>query len=156
MPQYEPVAKRFWRRVQTRGRTQCWPWTGWTTPDGYGRMSIGRVGVLAHRVSWTLAHGEPPSAVHVCHSCDNRLCCNPEHLFLGTFEENMEDMRSKRRHNKNQGDMNPRALLTVEQVREIRSRHAAGEPATILGAEYGVGKSAAWRIATRRSWRSVD
>lgn len=95
-----PVTERLWRRVQIGSSEQCWNWTGITNERGYGKINIGRLPKRAHRVAWEVTHGSVPDRLLVCHKCDNRLCCNPSHLFLGTAKDNMTDMVTKGRQRK--------------------------------------------------------
>lgn len=94
------IEDRFWEKVQkTEG---CWLWTGTQNGRGYGSIHDGRREtrrtLKAHRVSYELAHGvEVPSTLEVMHSCDNRLCVNPDHLSVGTKADNMRDMSAKGR-----------------------------------------------------------
>lgn len=76
----------------------CWQWTGRIRDGGYGRMKLNGKETRAHRVSWLIHKGDIPNGLCVLHRCDNRLCVNPKHLFLGTRRDNYEDMKKKGRH----------------------------------------------------------
>lgn len=80
----------------------CWEWSGCRTNGGYGRFGRSRrLGwILAHRMSWILAHGEIPPDMCVCHKCDNRICVKPDHLFLGTKQDNIKDCITKGRRSR--------------------------------------------------------
>jgi len=90
--------ERFWDKVQKTDT--CWLWIGSTNQDGYGRFNIGGKLGGAHRYSFELHTGEIPEGMHVLHTCDTPACVRPDHLFLGTHSDNMQDMYRKRRHNK--------------------------------------------------------
>ena len=108
--------------------------------------------MAAHRVSWTLEHGEIPAGMCVCHHCDNRRCVRPDHLFLGTAKDNMQDMVKKGRATKaNRGSGNGMAKLTEEQVYEIREVSKYGDLKR-LGEKFGVSKSSMYEIRTRKTW----
>ena len=93
----DKIASRFWTKVK-KIDDGCWEWTGATTFGGYGTLRIERHNVGAHRIAYELAHGSIPDGLLVCHKCDNPCCVNPDHLFLGTFEDNLKDKIEKGRH----------------------------------------------------------
>lgn len=137
----------FWSNVAKAGPTDCWPWKAATHRDGYGRANTKTGMRIAHRVAYELAKGTF-NGLDVCHTCDNRICCNPAHLFLGTHQENMHDARLKRR--------NPQILFSDDQIREIRGlitgRH--GELKEIA-ARFGCKPTTIWQIKDRRSYKHV-
>jgi hypothetical protein len=114
----------LWKKV-IKQESGCWEWQGHTL-QGYGYFRSKFIDeILTHRVVWTLKNGAIPTGSHhgttcVCHICDNKLCCNPDHLFLGTQADNVFDMVSKFRHRGAKGTDNGSAKLSVEQVKEIR------------------------------------
>lgn len=93
------IACRFWSKV-SRVENGCWEWQ-WSVfkQTGYGQFALdAKTPVNAHRMSWELVNGTIPSDLSVLHRCDNRKCVNPEHLFLGTQQDNVVDMVKKKRH----------------------------------------------------------
>lgn len=91
------LLERFERKFSKAGG--CWEWTNYKNKKGYGQIMVSRgVYKLAHRISYEFYIGDIPSGLFVCHKCDNPSCVNPEHLFIGTHDDNMLDMTKKGRH----------------------------------------------------------
>lgn len=94
----EDMADTFWESVDRQEPHQCWEWTGVRDASGYGRVWTGRMSTGAHRVAYVLGtESDIPGGAIILHKCDNRACCNPSHLKLGTYQENYNDMVTKGR-----------------------------------------------------------
>lgn len=163
-PKPRPLADRFWARVK-KSEDSCWLWTGARSSNGYGKIGgANRSNDYTHRVAWTLAHGEIPEGLFVCHRCDVKLCVRPDHLFLGTLQDNHADMTNKGRNFSgepcsavNRGSRNNRAILTEAQATEIRELRASGAMTQRAVADrYGVSPSAVRFIERGETWRHVS
>lgn len=146
---------RFESKINRHSESGCWLWTGATTGRGkYRHGSVGlprlRATAKASRVAWELYRGRIPDGLQVLHSCDNPLCVNPEHLFLGTHAENMADMKEKGRST--HGEKSARAKLTREQVFAIRQ---STEAHTVMAKQFGVPHHAIRQIRKGTTWPDV-
>lgn len=150
------TADRFWPKVdQAGGPDACWPWTGYVSPVGYGLFydSTQRRPTTSHRQAYILATGESIDGVTICHHCDNRVCCNPSHLFAGTHALNMADMAAKGRSTA--GERNPGAKLSAADVVEIRRLHGEGLLQREIAARFGVQRHAVGMILRGERWSCV-
>ena len=121
-----PVIERIQEKIQKR--SACWIFTGQKDRQGYGRIKVGgKYGkpMQVHRVVFEHYHG-PIKDLLVCHTCDNCSCCNPDHLFLGTHQDNMDDMVRKKRRNNPFGERSYRHKLTSKEVALIRKDSRSG------------------------------
>jgi len=114
----------FWSKVDIRGPRDCWPYKPPSrTQGGYGASFYGAIHTTAHRIAYFLTNGPFPKQLNVVHRCDDRICCNPAHLFLGTALANSHDMIAKRRNKfpgPPGGERNGNAKLTDEEIAMIR------------------------------------
>lgn len=143
----ERLTARFTKHVEKTD--SCWWWRGAKKRGTYGQLSVNGKMMYAHRAAWFLAHGQWPEQF-VCHTCDNRACVNPDHLFLGTHEENMADARSKNRIHP--GEAHGMAKLSLDQVREVRHLIADGVPQRRIAREMACSQAGISAIATGRNW----
>lgn len=160
-----PLTVRFWNNVKTEGDFpdpekypevigRCWKWTGMKS-QRYGKIfdRDSKKVVGAHRISWELHRGPIPKGMSVCHKCDNPECCNPDHLFIGTVLDNIQDKVRKVRHRR--GEYSHNARLTPLAVRVARRLRGLGftyrNIATVFGVSVGCSTSAVKRIC----WKHV-
>ena len=150
----------FWNRVERRGENECWNWTGYKrygpkNPEPYGMLGWKGRSSRAHRVSFDLTNGEIPEGMMVLHTCDNTLCCNPAHLYLGNHAQNMRDMVDRqRRKGAGAGSSNGRSKLTQEQAAEIRALYAtSGLSQDKIAERYGVSQFAISAIVRNKRYK---
>jgi hypothetical protein len=146
------TAETIWRFIAKAGPRDCWEWQGTRDQDGYGRISVQRKTMAAHRLAFELGHGVSADGLHVCHSCDNPGCCNPAHLFLGTNTENHKDKVSKGRQACGE---QANSVLTDHQVRKIRRLAATGVFQREIALRFGISQPNVGYICRRDTWRHV-
>jgi hypothetical protein len=150
-----PIHDRLWEKIDAKGPDDCWPWRGGRGADGYGAIRHLGTSKLAHRVVFELTHKKNLApALCVCHHCDNRLCCNPGHLFLGTVGDNNADRHAKGRSRggRNNGSSNPRSKITEEVAAAIYGSSGYDKD---IAKRFGVNAQLVSSIKTGNSWRSV-
>jgi len=151
--------ERFWSKVDRRDENSCWEWTRGKVKEGYGRFKLNGKQVSAHRLAYSLTYGEAPSGLYVCHRCDNRSCCNPSHLFLGTNQDNQLDCVAKGRSAVHRlisidrrGINNGRAKLTEDQVCGIMARYLMGISQRQISREYNISSGRVSDIVNLKKW----
>lgn len=135
--------------------TGCWEWQLTKNDHGYGQGKIKQKRFLAHRLYWERENGPIPEGLCVLHRCDNPGCVNPEHLFLGTKQDNSRDMTSKGRGHYCPGDDHPGARLSDSTVAEIRRRCSAGALQRVVAEQYGVSPSLVSQVVRGVIWKDT-
>lgn len=152
MPDFKEP-ERFWDKVALGEPDECWEWQA-SKRSGYGQFEINYRNWRAHRVAWTLIFGPIPEGLFVCHKCDNRGCCNPYHLFLGTNKDNMVDAARKGRTHP--GEANSNSKLTEFEVHTIREMYVMdGWTQRGLAEEFGVHPKTISKIVRRKRWKYI-
>ena len=148
----ENLKARFWAKVSMRQDSDCWRWNASKTAKGYGQINTGDElsTQAAHRVSYMIHYGAIPDGLFVCHTCDNPECTNPDHLFLGTAQENTDDMMAKGREAS--GMKAGSRKLDEYQVIEIRKAYANKESIDSLMGQYKVSRACITDIIAGRRW----
>jgi hypothetical protein len=170
----EEDGARLWSGVdRSGGPDACWLWIRSTNNQGYGQFGIHhrgkkRLNFLAHRIAYFLGYGVDPGPLLVCHTCDQKRCCNPKHLWCGTHADNNRDAAAKgltpsgerhfwRRHPEvvRWGEKNPTTKLKETEVIEIRTLHASGMSQTDIAAKFGMKRTTVGAIVRRENWRKA-
>ena len=184
------TVEKFWSLVTIAGPDDCWLWQGHTNPNGYGVLRWQGPHVVAHRIAYAVSRGIPvwrgkatKDAMLVCHTCDNKPCVNPRHLFLGTHDDNRRDCVAKgrqasgeragvnthpekrafgersgaRKHPETviRGSQRPCAKLTESDIPVIRAKLEAGERPLLIARSYGVAAATIFGIKSGKNWKHV-
>lgn len=144
--------RRFHEAYIPEPNSGCWLWLKALDTGGYGTTTYNRTQYRAHRVSWIVHHGAIPDGAYVCHRCDNILCVNPDHLFLGTPLSNMQDKIAKGRAKWLKGEELPGAKLTEQDVVAIRDSTETG---AVLARRYGVCQALISGVKHRTKWSHI-
>lgn len=158
-----PATDRFLDSVLCDGPVHkihgmCWTWVGSVHDEGYGYLVVDGKWTGAHRFSYQHFNGPIPDGLLVCHHCDNPICVNPEHLFLGTDGDNSRDKMEKGRATGMKGSDNPKAKLTDEQVEEIKRIYQKGHRVygiNALARRYGVSTFPIACIVNETGWKHL-
>lgn len=158
-----PTTLRLWANIAIKNPSECWEWIGQSKTAGYGTIydSVSRKRLLAHRVAWIDSYGPIPDGegAHgtvVLHKCDNRLCCNPAHLMLGTQADNVRDMDRKGRRvsSVRYGEKHHATKITADHVREIRESNDSKLDQHFAD-KFGMARSSVKQVRLRRTWKHI-
>jgi hypothetical protein len=155
-----PVEERFWRMVDKKGDEECWEWTGALDSFGYGIIKDekprgGRL-IKAHRLSHRIHFGDIPVGLYVLHKCDNRKCVNPNHFFLGTYQDNSDDMYKKGRNVNLRGSKIGTSRFTESEIVEIKTDYFVNKMSTReISVKYSVNQTYVYQIIHGTVWGHV-
>ena len=157
-----PIKDRLKAMTIICEKSGCWEWQG-VKRCGYGRTIVGsrtdgtRRSVSAHRLAYETWKGEIPDGYEVCHVCDNPSCINPDHLFVGTRQDNVDDRERKCRNVIKIGEEQPRSKLTKKAVKDARWEKAyKGTSFQELADRYGVSKNTMQNAINGITWKCVS
>lgn len=168
----QEIPNRFWSKVTLKANLYlCWEWNASKDTGGYGIFSVNGVAQGAHRVAYLLVNETIPEGMHVLHTCDNRSCVNPNHLFLGTNHDNVMDKVAKGRQGRPKGNLSgahthPEKILkgsslgtsklTESDVIKIRELYANGNTSTYkLAEQYKVSQALIWYAVKKVTWKHI-
>jgi len=143
--------KDFWLNVNIGKSNECWEWNASYGTTGYGQVTYQRKVWKTHRLSYFLTYGKIEQCV--CHTCDNRKCCNPSHLFLGSRDDNVKDCIQKKRHAC--GEKVSSTKLTEKQVIEIRRLHSLGKTPVEISTLFGVAQWTVVDVIKKNTWKHI-
>lgn len=156
----DKIINNFWEKVNKTD--SCWLWeAGVFKGNGYGQFRVGDKKMKAHRVAYILIKGEIPEDKILCHSCDNRICVNPNHLTPADHKYNTMDMQKKGRANRNvpkpnqRGSKNHASKLSEDDVSAIIALKKLGYSYKAIAEEYNVSISAIAQIIRGKKWQHV-
>jgi DNA-binding transcriptional regulator YiaG len=153
--------KRFWAKANIGKPNDCWNWNGSKSNDGYGTVTSGNTTQYAHRIAYSLTCGSIPKGQLVCHHCDNRRCVNPNHLFLGTHQDNSDDMKAKQRsargarHGTHTHPERFQSKLTDAQVAQIRAMRKQGIVQRTIAKLFGISPMHVSKIEHNKTRREL-
>ena len=136
-----------WNLIQMGNPNDCWEWLGYKNSSGYGNIKINQQSYSAHRLAYALtnqntitykAPKNKKAKEFVLHKCDNRTCCNPNHMFLGNYDDNNKDAKSKGRSNAPKGAKHKLAKLTQDQADQARLFHGHGWSYVEIGKMFNI------------------
>lgn len=172
-------AERFWKKVNKDGPVPphcpelgpCWIWTASVRSNGYGQFRYFGKPVVANKVALLLNGTVIPDGIFCCHKCDNPICVNPSHQFLGTHQDNMSDCVKKGRLRPQnglaaikrtprpimpRGEANAQSKLLTDQVREILRTPKSYGSGRVLARKFGVTEQCIWSVRSRTVWKHIN
>jgi hypothetical protein len=137
-------AEDFWNKMDKSNSDGCWVWSGIVDYKGYGKIKFNNKRYKTHRLAYILTNGEICDNLLVCHKCDNPPCCNPDHLFLGTNQDNIIDCLKK--------DRQTASKLKTSDIASIRKLREEGHDAKVIANLFNVTPQAIREVLNGKRW----
>lgn len=150
-----------WDLIAKKGEDECWEWQGCKNNTGYGSMTVSQIPYSAHRIAYFLtfpntidvvAPKDKSAKQFILHKCDNRSCCNPNHMMLGNYDDNNKDAKAKGRSNARRGEHHKSAKLSQEQAEQARLFRGHGWSFVEIGKMFGIHANNISRICKYRGY----
>lgn len=136
-----------WKKIDIKNNNECWNWIGCLNHDGYGEIKINYKKYLVHRVVYELIYDSIPDGLLVLHKCNNPSCCNSNHLYIGTHEDNMKQMTK---------DLRQAYKLSPKNILEIRNLYSTGNYSQRkLGDMFNVDHSTIGDVISKKTGRYI-
>jgi len=146
---------RFWKGIIITTPNECWnrnkPFKG----RGYRTFNLNGVKYQYNRIAWFLYNHKQPGLFEVCHRCDNPQCCNPNHLFIGTSQDNYIDCVTKHRNVNNQGINHGMSTLTESDVLRIRAFYNMGYKQHTIAKQFGIHQATVSKLVNYKRWHHI-
>ncbi len=149
------VVERFYKYFPKYNSKECMEWKASVDKGGYGRLKVKGSMSLAHRISYQIHYGKISDKICVLHKCDNRKCVNPDHLWLGTYSDNVKDMCAKKRNVSHPGSKNFKSKLNEFKVTIIRASSLLGYNTKRLSIYFDVSTTTINRIKNNTLWTNI-
>ena len=149
--------KRFWNNVNKGADHECWGWLASSDSCGYGRFRFRSKLLSAHRVSWEIHNGKIPNGLHILHKCDNPNCVNPNHLSLGTHQDNMNDRGAKKRTSGGnlKGEANKASRFSESDIITMRDLAKQGVKQKEIASQFGTTQPVISNIINHKYWTHI-
>lgn len=147
-PRLNHADDKFWLKVKCGAKNECWDWQGYKGPSGHGRTTLMGVSTLASKKAWVLARGRILEGLCVNHKCDNPLCCNPNHMYLGTRADNMTDRWRETPSHERKARYSPGTTFTQDELTRLYEMRRNGATMKECAAKFGVHIATVYRQIT--------
>lgn len=149
-----PIEQRFWSKVDIKDLFGCWEFQGSITEWGYGQIKSNGKMIKAHRFAWEFVFGKIPKGMQINHKCNNRRCCNVSHLYLGTAQQNVDDMTLAGRQAR--GEKHGKSRFTNSDIINIRKLNNDGYSKIEISEIYKTSASNIGSICRRKTWKHIQ